>query len=507
MHVAIIGYGPVGKLLAILLAQRGWRVGVFEKWPSAFSLPRAVHFDHEVARILQSAGVMDEIAARSEPADVYEWRNGAGEILLRLGRPGAQLAASGWWDSTMFCQPELERVLDRRLRALPNVELHLGHELVGLEQSAHDVELRVVAGDRAERRVRAAYAVGCDGANSFVREAVRLATTDLGFCFDWLIVDLIPNQPRAWSPLNVQVCDPARPTTAVSGGPGRRRWEFMRLPGERSEDLNRAETAWKLLQPWGMSPDNAQLERHAVYTFRARFVDEWRRGRVFVAGDAAHQMPPFAGQGMCSGLRDAANLAWKLDLVLGGKASARLFDSYASERLPHVRQAIDFSVGLGRIICVPDPAAAAERDAAMIPAARDGRLTVPPPLPGLGAGIVHAGDAHAGRLFVQGRVTQRGRTGRFDDVVGRGWVLLGRRADPLAELDADLAAWFASIGGIGAHVAESGPLVDVDRTYANWFAGAGVELVLQRPDFYLFGTATDAVSTNELVRALRDALT
>jgi flavoprotein hydroxylase len=480
---------------------------VFEKWPTAYPLPRAVHFDHEVARILQSAGVMDEIAAHSEPADVYEWRNGAGEILLRLGRPGAQLAASGWWDSTMFCQPELERVLDHRVRGLANVELHFGHELVGLEQSTQGAELCVAGGDGERRRFAAAYAVGCDGANSFVREALRLPMTDLGFCFDWLIVDLIPTEARTWNPLNVQVCDPARPTTAVSGGPGRRRWEFMRLPDERSEDLNRIETAWKLLEPWGMTPDNARLERHAVYTFRARFVEQWRSGRVFVAGDAAHQMPPFAGQGMCAGLRDAANLAWKLDLVLAGRASARLFDSYASERLPHVRQAIDFSVGLGRIICVPDPAAAAERDAAMIPAARDGQLTVPPPLPGLGAGILHAGDAHAGRLFVQGRVTQDGRTGRFDDVVGRGWVLLGRRADPLAELAPDLAAWFASIGGSGAQVAESGPIADVDRTYANWFAGAGVEVALQRPDFYLFGTAADVGSTNELVRALRDALT
>src|SRR5262245_10064045 len=504
--VAIIGYGPVGKMLAILLAQRQWRVAVFEKWPTAYPLPRAVHFDHEVARILQSAGVMHEIAEHSEPADVYEWRNGAGEVLLRLGRPGTRLAASGWWDSTMFCQPDLERVLDSRVRALPSIDLHLGQELVGLDQNDDGVEL-TLAGDGGRRRVDAAYAIGCDGANSFLRETLQLPVTDLGFCFDWLIVDLIPREARVWSPLNVQICDPARPTTAVSGGPGRRRWEFMRLPDERIEDLNRVDSAWRLLEPWGMTAENATLERHAVYTFRARFVDEWRRGRVFVAGDAAHQMPPFAGQGMCAGLRDAANLAWKLDLVMRGKASPRILDNYNSERAPHVRQAIDFSVGLGRIICVPDAAAAAARDAAVIPAARDGQLPVPPPLPGLGGGLLHDGDAFAGRLFVQGRVTQGNRSGRFDDVVGAGWVLLSPLTDPLAQLDDDLATWFRSIGGIGVHVGDGGPIADAEGTYRDWFNDTGVAVALQRPDFYLFGTAGDVEDGNNLVRALQQAIT
>jgi 3-(3-hydroxy-phenyl)propionate hydroxylase len=216
-------------------------------------------------------------------------------------------------------------------------------------------------------------------------------------------------------------------------------------------------------------------------------------------------MPPFAGQGMCSGLRDAANLAWKLDLVLAGRAPDAILDTYGDERTPSVRQAIDFSVGLGRVICVPDAGAAAERDAAMIPAASDGQLTVPPPLPGLGTGIMRDGDVHAGELFIQGMVAQRGRSGRFDDVVGSGWVLLSRSGDPVDQLDAGLADWFASIGGIGVGVGASGPVIDVDGTYEEWFARAGVDVVLQRPDFYLFGTASDG-DANALVRDLRHQL-
>ena len=191
-----------------------------------------------------------------------------------------------------------------------------------------------------------------------------VTTTDLGFEYDWLIVDMLLHEPldleaRAW-----QWCRPERPTTVIPGGaPHRQRWEFMRLPGETIDELNTAETAWRLVGEFGLTPENAVLERHVVYTFRARWCDQWRDGRLLLAGDAAHLMPPFAGQGMCAGLRDAENLAWKLDAVLGGKAPDSLLDTYGPERIGHVRHFIELCVGLGRVICVTDPEAAAARDA------------------------------------------------------------------------------------------------------------------------------------------------
>jgi 2-polyprenyl-6-methoxyphenol hydroxylase-like FAD-dependent oxidoreductase len=498
LDVAIVGWGPVGQTLAILLGQRGWRVGAFEKQPAAYALPRAVHFDHEVGRILQAAGVADDAAADVEVADVYEWRNGAGETLLRF--PSRPLGLSGWPEASMFPQPALERLLDARARTLPTVAVHRGHEVVGLETAGDDgATLDLAAGGRRER-VPARFVVGCDGANSFVRPHLGATVTDLGFFFDWLIVDVLPRAPRVWRPLNVQICDPARPTTLVSGGRGRRRWEFMRLPGESLEELNREDTAWRLLVPWDVRPDNATLERHTVYRFQARWVDTWRRGPLLLAGDAAHQMPPFAGQGMCSGLRDAANLAWKLDLVLAGKAPASLLDTYASERIPHVRGIVDFSMALGRVICVPDPAEAAARDAALAAAADS---PIPAPAIGLGPGVLHDADPHAGRLFVQGRVERRGVTGRFDDVAGRGWVLVSPCGDPAAALSPDAAAFLARLGGVTAHVAADGPLRDVDGTYGRWFAEAGLGVVLQRPDFYLYGGAPSVTRAAALVRDLR----
>src|SRR5438093_5269042 len=181
--VAIVGYGPVGQTLSILLGQRGWRGGVFEKQPASYPLPRAVHFDHEVARILQAAGLGEQLAGLTEPADVYEWKNAAGETLLLIG--SKEMGLSGWPEANMFSQPELERALDRRVRALPSVEVNRGCEVVGIQASSDGVGLEVVSADGARRETRARYVVGCDGANSFVRRHLGVTFTDLGFFFDW----------------------------------------------------------------------------------------------------------------------------------------------------------------------------------------------------------------------------------------------------------------------------------------------------------------------------------
>jgi flavoprotein hydroxylase len=504
LDVAIVGFGPVGQALAILLGQRGHRVHVVERWPEAYPLPRAVHFDHEVGRILQSAGVAGALEGRTVPAAVYEWRNARGETLIRFGRD-AERSLSGWPESSMFCQPELEAILDARARSLPTVSVERGCEAVGLRLEPDGVTLETTGGG-APRTLRARFAVGCDGANSFVRGQIGSGWHDLGFHFDWLVVDVLPADPRWDGPINWQLCDPARPTTLVSGGPGRRRWEFMRLPHETIDELDSEAAAWRLLGPWGLHPGNAKLERHAVYTFRARWADRWRNGRALLAGDAAHQMPPFAGQGMCAGLRDAANLAWKLDLVLRGQAGEALLDSYASERAPHVAAMIQLSVALGRIICVADPAEAAARDARMIGEAQERGAPVDATLPPLGPGCFADGAPAAGQLFVQDVVSHRGRTGRFDDVVGRGFVLASPAGDPAAALDPELAAWFAALGGICAHVAPGAPIEDANGGYARWFAQHGAEVALVRPDFAVFGTARELGEAVTLVRTLRNRL-
>jgi flavoprotein hydroxylase len=486
--IAIVGAGPSGLVLAILLAQLGRSVVVVEQRPAPYTLPRAVHFDDEVGRLLQSCGIGTELRAVSEPAEVYEWRNAAGTTLLRFGRIGT--GASGWPFSSMFCQPELEALIAARAGALPTLETRRGVAVESLEQHEDFVTVSCSSGDP----VRARYVVGCDGANSTVRELLDIGADDRGFFYDWLIVDVILDEPRVFDPINLQVCDPNRPTTAVSGGPGRRRWEFMRLPDESRAELGEESCAWNLLEPWEVHPGNARIERHAVYTFQARVADRWQDRRVFLAGDAAHLMPPFAGQGMCSGIRDAANLAWKVDLVVTGRAAPGLLTTYEEERRPGAVVALDTSIALGQVICVADPAEAAERDEAMA-AAVTGEVSEVPGQPALAAGVIHPSSPLAGEQSPQWNLGGRW----FDDVHGAGWRLV--TDDPAVhDLQPDLVTWFGSIGGA---------VIDLADTAADltaWLLRHEVRWAMQRPDFCIYGTATDAAGAAELVAHLRTTL-
>ncbi|HLH62965.1 MAG TPA: bifunctional 3-(3-hydroxy-phenyl)propionate/3-hydroxycinnamic acid hydroxylase [Ktedonobacteraceae bacterium] len=518
--VAIIGYGPTGQMLALLLGEKGYRVVVFERWPNLYPRPRAVHYDHEIARIFQAAGIAEALAPVVEPGGVYEWRNARGETLLSFDR--SEQSESGWPSSTMFSQPQLEAILDARVKALPAVTVYQGWTVEQVEQMQDTVHLQVrkqavtSAGELLPvdelLSVRARYVIGADGANSFLRQHMRTSLTDLGFLFDWLVVDIIPHEQREWIPRNLQVCDPARPTTVVSGGKGRRRWEFMRLPGERVEDLNSSETVWQLLAPWNITPQNAALERHAIYTFKACWADSWHDGRFLLAGDAAHLMPPFAGQGMCAGVRDAANLAWKLDLALSGRAEVRLLDSYTSERLPHVQNIIHFSVELGKIICISDPEAATMRDANLLAARQQAaqgslsQISFPP-----GPGIFLEGDPLAGQMFLQREVARFDKRGLFDDMAGRGFFLISTAGDPAHHLSPADESFFTSIGGHFVSLSnnageQAGSIIDISGAYAEWFAAKNCAVVLTRPDFAIYGTAPDLAGAVKLVRSLREQL-
>jgi 2-polyprenyl-6-methoxyphenol hydroxylase-like FAD-dependent oxidoreductase len=503
--VALVGYGPVGQLLATLLGSQGHQVLVLERFTAPYGLPRAVHFDDEVARILQRVDLRSDTNPVIEPYDDwYEWRNADRKTLVQVDWRG--VGPSWWHTANFFSQPELERELAQRAEKTPGVTVLRGVNVTGYAQGNDTVTLTAVqtddAGTESEVSFQAKYAIGCDGSNSIIRQLAGLPMHDLGFFFDWLILDMIPNEPMTFDPPAWQLCDPARPTTIVPGGPGRRRWEFMALPGEDVNDLNRADRAWELLDPWGLTADNATLERHTVYRFQARWAEQWRAGRVLIAGDAAHLMPPFAGQGMCAGMRDAYNLAWKLHHVLNGEADDALLDTYGPERSPHVRHFIDFSMQLGSVICVPDPEAAAERDKAMLAAIEDPSLAPPPPLPPrLGPGVAAVADEAAGLLSVQSLIEHDGQTGLFDDILGYGWFILSR-----STLGTQLAATQAVIDrlGIRSHVVGDRAttevdVIDLDGRYTAWFDELGAEAVVVRPDFYVFAACATA---GELTTAL-----
>ncbi|WP_219414236.1 bifunctional 3-(3-hydroxy-phenyl)propionate/3-hydroxycinnamic acid hydroxylase MhpA [Pseudonocardia nigra] len=520
--VAVVGYGPVGQLLATLLGRAGHRVAVLERWPTFYPMPRAAHFDHEVARILQNIGLRPDQSTAIEPYDaLYAWRNADREDLLLVDWSGVK--PTGWHTSYFFSQPLLEPQLDALARQQPTVSVQRGWEVVAVEdEPGEPVVLVVEATDGVQRTgeqrtLTTRYVVGADGANSFVRSVIGTPLHDLGYFYDWLVVDVVLHGQHTFNPPAWQLCDPARPTTLVPGGPGRRRWEFMRLPHERIDDLNRIERAWELLDAWDVRHDNATIERHAVYTFQARWAQTWRRGRLMIAGDAAHLMPPFAGQGMCAGLRDAMNLSWKLDLVLRGKAAETVLDTYGSERTTHVRAFIDFSMELGRLICITDPNAAAERDARMLAERDDPSLAPPPPPPPrLGPGLAHDDDPAAGLMSIQAPVTTAAGRGLFDDVIGGGALIL---ASPSVDLDERRRRALHDVGiavvAIRPHTttgtaAESPPVegtvIDDTGAYSDWLAELAADAVLVRPDFAVHGTAPRGGDVTALVDGFLTAL-
>ena len=455
--VLIVGGGPTGVTLAVLLAQRGVSVLVAEKEAAIYPLPRAAHLDHEVLRIVQQAGAAGPVMASSRTTTRYDFLTADRRILLRF-EGSDQIGPGGWPGANMIHQPSVEAALRAQLAALPSARLESGWELLGFAEDAAGVTAQIATAD-GTREVRARYLVGADGARSPVRKAAGIALDDLGFEEPWLVIDTLVDDYSRLPDANLQICDPARPTTCVLMGEGRHRWEFMIMPGESAAQVSDDAMIERLLEPWDVK-GAVRIERKAVYTFRAQIAAQWRKGRVLLAGDAAHQTPPFAGQGMGSGLRDASNLAWKLAAVLGG-AGADLLDSYQSERSPNLRAMIDMAIMMGRTVCITDPAAAAMRDAQMLAAraaghSPDGAISFPP----ISEGAIMVGTPGAGSYFPQPVAGAL----RLDDVLGGEHWLLTRT---------DLAR---------------GDLAPFRDALADWLDKHAVDAVLVRPDRYVFGS-------------------
>lgn len=457
--VLIVGGGPTGVTLAALLARRGVKVIVAEKEADIYPLPRAAHIDHECMRILQEAGAAEDVAATSRRAARYDFLNAKGDVLLRMD--GAdQIGPGGWPVANMIHQPSVEAALRRSLATLADASLHSGCEFISYTDDGDAVTAQIATPD-GERSIRARYLIGADGARSPVRKAAGIAFDDLNFEEPWLVVDMLVDDPSRLPTANLQICNPERPTTCVLMGVGRHRWEFMILPGETPEQVSEDAFIEKLLAPWNVK-GAVRMERKAVYTFRARIAEQWRRGRVLLAGDAAHQTPPFAGQGMCAGLRDAANLAWKLEAVVRGDAQDQLLGSYQPEREPHVRDTIAMAIMMGRMVCTTSKWSAFLRDIKLKLAKLLGKLPDgPPSYPPITQGIILDGSAAAGSYFPQ-PVAADGM--RLDTLLGNGMVLISR--DQLAT-----EQWAAFAGPIN-----------------KWFDSNHAEAVLVRPDHYVFGT-------------------
>ena len=504
--LAIVGCGPVGALAANLAARAGLAVLIIDRDANPHPLPRAVHLDHEMMRLFQAADLAGTIAPGMRETQGH-LHVGADRGAIRYMGTAGRAKPFGWANDYFFYQPELEQRLREGLERYPGVVRRMGVELAAFDQDDDGVTLHLadVHGAGTER---ARWVIACDGARSQVRKLLGIALEDLDFEEPWLVVDAEVDGPvrfpDLWGvpeaadiqQLSVMMCDPARPATIVPGRGNIRRWEFMLLPGEDDAAMMQADRVAALIDPYlGDVPH--RIVRATTYRFHGLIAERWREGRVFLAGDAAHQTPPFFGQGMCHGMRDVANLVWKLDLVVRGFSDAALLDSYQRERDPHVRSVVTAAVEAGRYICELDLDKATARDAAMRERVRNGETgTAADLIPAYRIGAVAADTSGAGERFIQPWVETDGERRLLDDVAGGGWRLF---------VQGDLAAACAAAARVPLAIA----VIDVseiadDGALARWLTDHAASAVLVRPDAYVFGSATDNVAA--LVQAARTQL-
>ncbi|MEG3181351.1 bifunctional 3-(3-hydroxy-phenyl)propionate/3-hydroxycinnamic acid hydroxylase [Sphingomonas sp. LT1P40] len=488
--IAIVGMGPVGAAAANLAGQAGLRTIVIERGDEPYRQPRAIVFDAEIMRIFASIGLAEQIAAVTRPlgGSVYL---GADLQPIRTFRAPQRADPLMWHPSNLFYQPQLEALLRDGVSRFANVEVRTGHDVTSLD--GETIRMRGPDGDAT---VSARFILACDGASSIVRKALGVPLTDIGFEERWLVADTLVDGPMRWPEdhgippevrdgrYSMMVCDPARPATLIPGSGRHRRWEYMLLAGEDDAEVVTDPWLYSHIGKW-IDPADVDIVRAAVYRFRALIAARWRVGNTFLLGDAAHQTPPFYGQGMCHGIRDAAQLVWRLALVLRGAAGDELLDSYQPEREPHVRAIVSASVAAGAEVCKLDPEAAALRDEAFREAERNrsGAVAMTDVVPPIRAGLVdrESGGMRLPEFIVE---TPEGRR-HFDRLLDGRFALVATST----------LTW------------PDGYVVDAtDPALRDWLARHSADWALVRPDRYVFATGTGQPALDAALDRLADQL-
>ncbi|MEM7218656.1 MAG: bifunctional 3-(3-hydroxy-phenyl)propionate/3-hydroxycinnamic acid hydroxylase [Pseudomonadota bacterium] len=512
--VAVVGMGPVGAFAALLFAEAGLSVAAIERDVEVYRLPRAVNLDGEVVRAFQRIGrgeAVDALLQSVRPGERAGFANGSREWLF--GQEQRDFGSHGWQPANMFDQPEFEGYLRAEALAHDGVTDFVGWELRGYGADADsvaatvDLELTKVDGSTS-RALRARYVVACDGAGSSTRAVIGSNWESLGYDRDWLVVDVEVRDGHTLALDTLQVCDPDRLLTYVCTKDPYRRWEFRLKPDETAKQMLRETTIRALIDPW-TPRDTYTVRRAAVYQFHAATASRWYAGRIFIAGDAAHQTPPFLGQGMNTGMRDVINLAWKLPLVLDGGADASLLDSYQLERDAHARDLVEWAVSIGRLmehLADQERARRAGEPEPPMPAAlRSAGYGQGRGQPPVRAGVLCAEqvghDSATGHLLSQPIVRDAsGRELRLDDLLGGGFCLLGRTAEDLVVSDRSRRV----LDALGARIVSLDGLTTVRGRFDRLFSNHAVALV--RPDRVVFGCTTETVAADDLVAELAEKL-
>ena len=512
-EVVICGAGPAGLTLAHLLGAEGVEVTVLEKLDNTVQEPRAIAIDGESLRTLQRTGLLAGFEGELLCGLTADYVNGEGELLFQAGQP--ERRPYGFSTVNSFDQPALDRYLAESLSQRESVSLCFGHTLEGFEQDEQGVRVRCTDAGGNSKEILAHYLVGCDGGRSTIRAQLGITMSGESNSQPWLVIDTV--DPHLDNESDCRFfCDPRRPGMTIRKQHGERRWEWMLMPGEKREFLLEDSTIRELIAPY-TDVERVDIYRKRVYDFHAIMAERWRDGRVFLAGDAAHMTPPFAGQGLNSGFRDVANLSWKLAAVVQGRAAPSILDSYEPERRDHAWELIDTALELGRQIQPIDAQQAAERDTFFAavnqdPAAVEAfqeemfksilERSIDQGL------VVDSGTACAGRLLIQPELaTPGGGRAPLDEYLGGGFALLGFSCNVQAELgEQDLAAWSA-LGATSVNIASADSedagacLLDLEGEFADWLGTTEPRILLVRPDRFCMVSASPADAAAQLQAA------
>jgi 3-(3-hydroxy-phenyl)propionate hydroxylase len=492
--VAIIGYGPSGLAAALCLGHYGIRTIALERDRAIYPRARAVTVNDWTMRCFQSLGLDEELARTMDPTVALRWITHEGHQITRMDFPPSRLGRHP--TSYAIYQPAMEEVLRRaNERHAEHVDVRFGVEVTDVVQDSEGVTVssRDLATGKTQT-VRARYVLACDGGGSTTRERLGIQLIGETREVKWVVIDA--RVKRWWPERHILTfwSDKQRPVVDIALAQGNHRWEFPLAPHESEEDFKTHEQLWKLLSSLGVTQDDVEIHQHAFYRHHIRHAERWREGRVFLLGDAGHLMPPWAGSGMQSGVRDAFNIAWKLREVLRGRLPETLLDTYQAEREPNVAFYTGVAIQLGRII---QQQLSDEEMAAMAP--KPGEPPPEPPLlwnPWYDAGWFRgtmAPDSAVGKMIPQPRVADaRGRLCWLDELLGDGFVLLGDGVSPRTELTAEeQAAWDA----LGArHLCVLSPeqqghgsddVVDLDGTLLAWMRRYGTQVLAVRPDRFV----------------------
>lgn len=460
VDVLVVGYGPVGAAIANLLGRYGVRCLVVDKATSIFTAPRAIALDNEALRILQLAGLEEGDFERIAIPFVRMRSPYLGEF----GRVNTVGSVDGHPKLVTFYQPDLEYALRRRAGQYPEVRTLLGVSLVSFVEETDGVIATLDLGQGRSAAIRANYLIGADGAGSLVRQLIGQQFGGETYAEDWLIVDA-QNVPNPIDHIEF-LCDHRRPTPHMCAPGARERWEFMLLPGETRQEMEGEARIRELLAPWG-TPEEMIIERKAVYRFHARAVNSFSKGRAFLVGDAAHITPPFVGQGLVAGLRDAANLCWKLAWVVHGQAAPRILDTYDQERRPHAKAMIGLAKFMGKLV-MPRNLVVAFITHGMMRLLR----LVPPLRRHFDELGIKPKNIFSSGLFVKGRSESKlvrggplpqgwvrnanGDLCLSDDVLGAALTLVGFGLDASAALSESTSRAFVAAGGECVQIAHCG---------------------------------------------------